>query len=57
MINAEHASSVAEMGRVRKMLKSPPDISSEVRSDFSMNGPRISASTAGASGRSSLRQK
>jgi hypothetical protein len=57
MINAANTISVAEMGRVRKMLKSPADISSDVRSDFSMKGPRINASTAGASGMPSLRRK
>ena len=38
-----------------EVMKLPPDISSEVRNDFSIIGPRIIARMAGASGKSSLR--
>ena len=43
-------SSTTDIGRVRKMVASPCEITSDWRSDASIGRPSTKASTAGASG-------
>ena len=56
-LNIPSIISAAEMGRVKKMARLPPDRTSDCFSEVSTSGVSTTASTTGASGKSSLRMR